>query len=156
LGRLDFVLYSSILEEYFSLPPFMIDGSVIIRERIGSNMQAVYEAGVFYDLLSQSLSLEYDQKKTIIDMMPSLSQWQIDELIDTFTQERREYIEVYHSDSEVIQGFVDRQRRDWALLVEHYAHMQMLERQNIREQMEIDRLRAGLLMDDEPQETTNS
>jgi len=47
-----------------------------------------FDENVFLDLLKHSLSLNTFEKKRVIDAMPTLSQFQVDELQKVFLEER--------------------------------------------------------------------
>ena len=50
-----------------------------------------FDESNFIDLLEHSLSLSTFEKKRVIDAIPTLSQFQIDELIKVFEDERIEF-----------------------------------------------------------------
>ena len=50
-----------------------------------------FDESNFIDLLEHSLSLSTFEKKRVIDAIPTLSQFQIDELIKVFEDERVEF-----------------------------------------------------------------
>jgi hypothetical protein len=50
-----------------------------------------FDAANFLELLEHSLSLNVYEKKRVIDAVPTLSQFQIDELIKVFEDEREEF-----------------------------------------------------------------
>jgi hypothetical protein len=50
-----------------------------------------FDEAVFMDLLEHSLSLSTFEKKRVIDAIPTLSQFQIDELTKVFEDERVEF-----------------------------------------------------------------
>jgi hypothetical protein len=50
-----------------------------------------FDEKTFLDLLEHSLSLSTFEKKRVIDAIPTLSQFQIDELVKVFEDERVEF-----------------------------------------------------------------
>lgn len=52
---------------------------------------ADFDEVAFIDLLEHSLSLSVSEKKRVVDSIPTLSQFQIDELIKVFIDEREEF-----------------------------------------------------------------
>ena len=57
----------------------------------------------FVELLEHSLSLSTFEKKRVIDAIPSLSQFQIDELIKVFEDERVEFRKLMPTEGEIIK-----------------------------------------------------
>jgi len=57
----------------------------------------------FMDLLEHSLSLSTFEKKRVIDAIPTLSQFQIDELVKVFEDERVEFRKLMPTEGEIIK-----------------------------------------------------
>jgi hypothetical protein len=57
----------------------------------------------FVDLLEHSLSLSTFEKKRVIDAIPTLSQFQIDELVKVFEDERVEFRKLMPTEGEIIK-----------------------------------------------------
>ena len=57
----------------------------------------------FIDLLEHSLSLSTFEKKRVIDAIPTLSQFQVDELIKVFEDERVEFRKLMPTEGEIIK-----------------------------------------------------
>ena len=57
----------------------------------------------FIDLLEHSLSLSTFEKKRVIDAIPTLSQFQIDELVKVFEDERVEFRKLMPTEGEIIK-----------------------------------------------------
>ena len=60
-------------------------------DRIEHHPLTEFEEWEFLDLLEHSLSLNVSEKKRVIDAVPTLSQFQIDELRKVFLDEREEF-----------------------------------------------------------------
>jgi hypothetical protein len=68
---------------------------VMILELIKLHLESVVvDEAEFLDLLKNSLSLNVSEKKRVIDAVPTLSQFQFDELKKVFTEERVKFREL--------------------------------------------------------------
>jgi hypothetical protein len=63
----------------------------------------VFAEMTFIDLLEHSLSLSTFEKKRVIDAIPTLSQFQIDELVKVFEDERVEFRKLMPTEGEIIK-----------------------------------------------------
>ena len=70
----------------------------------------------FFDLLKFSLSLKMVEKKKVLDAIPTLSQFQFDELAKVFTEEREKFKELALDHPEDIATLVTRQQAEWLKL----------------------------------------
>ncbi len=70
----------------------------------------------FLDLLEQSLSLSVTEKKRVVDAIPTLSQFQVDELHKVFEDEREEFKKLLSKEGEVIRDLVIKSREGWGQL----------------------------------------
>lgn len=75
----------------------------------------------FIDLLEHSLSLSTFEKKRVIDAIPTLSQFQIDELVKVFEDERVEFRKLMPTEGEIIKGLVVKAQNEWEQLKDIYA-----------------------------------
>ena len=75
----------------------------------------------FIDLLEHSLSLSTFEKKRVIDAIPSLSQFQIDELIKVFEDERIEFRKLMPTEGEIIKGLLIKAQNEWEQLKDIYV-----------------------------------
>jgi hypothetical protein len=75
----------------------------------------------FMDLLEHSLSLSTFEKKRVIDAIPTLSQFQIDELIKVFEDERVEFRKLMPTEGEIIKGLVVKAQNEWEQLKDIYV-----------------------------------
>jgi negative regulator of sigma E activity len=67
----------------------------------------------FVDLLKHSLSLNTMEKKRVIDAVPTLSQFQFDELTKVFTDERTKFRDLAKEHPEDIKKLVAKQQSEW-------------------------------------------
>lgn len=74
----------------------------------------------FMNLLEHSLSLSTFEKKRVIDAIPTLSQFQIDELIKVFEDERVEFRKLMPTEGEIIKGLVGKAQTEWEQLKDIY------------------------------------
>ncbi len=75
----------------------------------------------FMDLLEHSLSLSTFEKKRVIDAIPTLSQFQIDELVKVFEDERVEFRKLMPTEWEIIKWLVVKAQNEWEQLKDIYA-----------------------------------
>ena len=74
----------------------------------------------FHDLLKHSLSLSTMEKKRVIDAVPTLSQYQFDELTKVFTEEREKFRELAKDHPEDIKKLLTKQQTEWIHLGDLY------------------------------------
>lgn len=74
----------------------------------------------FLDLLKFSLSLNTAEKKRVIDAVPTLSQFQFDELIKVFSEERVKFRELAGEHPDDIKKLVAKQQSEWLQLGDLY------------------------------------
>lgn len=79
-----------------------------------------FEEKNFMDLLEHSLSLSTFEKKRVIDAIPTLSQFQIDELVKVFEDERVEFRKLMPTEGEIIKGLVIKAQNEWEQLKDIY------------------------------------
>lgn len=91
-----------------------------IRKRIIVHPLTNFDETKFLDLLEHSLSLSTFEKKRVIDSVPNLSQFQIDELMKVFEDERIEFRKLVTTEGEIIKGLVIKAQNDWEQLKEIY------------------------------------
>ncbi len=78
------------------------------------------EGSEFLDLLKHSLSLNTMEKKRVIDAVPTLSQFQFDELSKVFSEERTKFRELAKEHPEDIKKLVTKQQTEWIELWDLY------------------------------------
>ncbi len=74
----------------------------------------------FLDLLKHSLSLNTMEKKRVIDAVPTLSQFQFDELTKVFTEEREKFKELAWEHPDDIKKLLKKQQSEWKMLWDLY------------------------------------
>ena len=74
----------------------------------------------FMDLLKHSLSLNTMEKKRVVDAVPTLSQFQFDELTKVFTEEREKFRELAKDHPEDIKKLLVKQQTEWVHLGDLY------------------------------------
>jgi hypothetical protein len=67
----------------------------------------------FLDLLKFSLSLNTMEKKRVVDAISNLSQFQIDELMKVFSEERIKFKDLAKEHPEDIKKLVVKQQAEW-------------------------------------------
>ena len=67
-------------------------------------------------MLEHSLSLSVSEKKRVVDAIPTLSQFQIDELHKVFEDEREEFKKLLAKEGDVIRDLVIKSREGWIQL----------------------------------------
>ncbi|MEA3387038.1 MAG: hypothetical protein U9Q66_01250 [Patescibacteria group bacterium] len=70
----------------------------------------------FLDLLKFSLSLNTAEKKRVVDAVPTLSQFQFDELTKVFVDEREKFKELASEHPDDIKKLVAKQQSEWIQL----------------------------------------
>lgn len=74
----------------------------------------------FLGLLEHSLSLSTFEKKRVIDAIPTLSQFQLDELVKVFEDERVEFRKLMPTEWEIIKWLVVKAQNEWEQLKDIY------------------------------------
>jgi hypothetical protein len=72
-------------------PPRAKTSNEVLISKFMVHPLTTFIENTFIDLLEHSLSLSTFEKKRVIDAIPTLSQFQIDELIKVFEDERVEF-----------------------------------------------------------------
>jgi methyl coenzyme M reductase alpha subunit len=96
-----------------------VDAIVIDLMRLHSPAVTV-DVAVFHDLLKHSLSLNTMEKKRVVDAVPTLSQFQFDELAKVFTEEREKFRELAKDHPEDIKKLLAKQQSEWIQLGDLY------------------------------------
>lgn len=93
----------------------------IVLDLLKLHSEAVQvDVSVFHDLLKHSLSLNTMEKKRVIDAVPTLSQFQFDELSKVFTEEREKFRELAKDHPEDIKKLLTKQQTEWVQLGDLY------------------------------------
>lgn len=101
-----------------------------------------FEENVFLDLLKHSLSLNTFEKKRVIDAMPTLSQFQVDELQKVFLEEREKFKELAWEHPDDIKKLVAKQQQEWLQLGDIYKTEKEKVEKEGEEQKKIDDLKS--------------
>lgn len=103
-----------------------------------------FDEASFIDLLEHSLSLSVFEKKRVIDAIPTLSQFQIDELIKVFEDEREEFKKLLSKEGETIRDLVVKAKEGWNQLRDIYVAERTAREKAGEDQAKIDALKAAL------------
>lgn len=74
-----------------------------------------FDEDYFIWLISSSISLEVDEKKQIIEKIPQLSQFQIDELIKIFEEEKYKFMILNTKNNNTLNNFALQQQNAWEM-----------------------------------------
>jgi len=93
----------------------------IVLELIKKHLEEVkVNEEEFLDLLKHSLSLNTQEKKRVVDAVPTLSQFQFDELTKVFTEERVKFKDLAKEHPEDIKKLLTKQQAEWLQLGDLY------------------------------------
>ena len=113
----------------------------IVRELLSLHSELVQvDIEAFHDLLKHSLSLSTMEKKRVVDAVPTLSQYQFDELTKVFTEEREKFRELAKDHPEEIKKLLNKQQTEWLHLGDLYKaelENKSLEDENKKKEEEI-------------------
>lgn len=98
----------------------------------------------FIDLLEHSLSLSTFEKKRVIDAIPILSQFQIDELTKVFEDERNEFKKLLATEWETIKNLVVKANNEWEQLKIIYTEEEAQAQKQDEEQAKIEEMKKSL------------
>ncbi len=98
----------------------------------------------FLDLLKNSLSLNVSEKKRVIDAVPTLSQFQFDELTKVFVEERTKFRELAGEHPEDIKKLLKKQQEEWITLGEIYVNEQAKKAIAWQDEQKIDDIKKSL------------
>lgn len=88
-------------------------GSFATSITVPAHPNTTFDEMYFLKMLSGSISLTKNEKRKIIDSIPKLSQFQIDELIKIFEEERRKFAELDEKHQVKIRELQGQQAEDW-------------------------------------------
>lgn len=121
----------------------------IIMDLVSFHPLTQFDEKEFVDLLEHSLSLSVAEKKRVVDAIPTLSQYQIDELKKVFTEEREEFRKLMPKEGETIKKLVTDKKAEWTQLKQIYID-ELKNRQKANEDAgKIDDLKKSLGLDEE-------
>lgn len=98
----------------------------------------------FLDLLKNSLSLNVSEKKRVVDAVPTLSQFQFDELKKVFVEERAKFRELAVEHPEDIKKLLKKQQEEWLELWEIYKLEQAKKAVEWQDEQKIDDIKKSL------------
>lgn len=98
----------------------------------------------FLDLLKHSLSLNTVEKKRVVDAVPTLSQFQFDELKKVFTEEREKFRDLAKEHPEDIKKLVAKQQAEWLQLWDLYKAERANQEKQDEDSNKIDDIKANL------------
>lgn len=98
----------------------------------------------FLDLIKFSLSLNTVEKKRVLDAIPSLSQFQFDELSKVFAEERDKFRALAKEHPEDIKKLVAKQQAEWIELGDLYTIEKEKVSSEEESQSKIDEIKAWL------------
>lgn len=98
----------------------------------------------FLDLLKNSLSLNVSEKKRVVDAVPTLSQFQFDELKKVFIEERAKFRELAVEHPEDIKKLLKKQQEEWLELGEIYKLEQAKKAVEWQDEQKIDDIKKSL------------
>jgi len=117
----------------------------IVLDLLSKHSEAVeIDAQNFLDLLKFSLSLNTMEKKRVIDAVPTLSQFQFDELTKVFTEERTKFKDLAKEHPEDIKKLVTKQQKEWGELWDLYSSEAKNKEVEDENQDKINDIKAGL------------
>ena len=96
-----------------------VDAIILDLMKLHSSSVTV-DVPAFHDLLKHSLSLNTMEKKRVVDAVPTLSQFQFDELTKVFTEEREKFRELAKDHPEDIKKLLVKQQTEWIQLGDLY------------------------------------
>ena len=116
----------------------------IFAELVSVHPLSTFEEKTFLDLLEHSLSLSVTEKKRVIDAIPTLSQFQIDELTKVFVDEREEFKKLLSKEADTIKELVVKAREGWNQLGEIYIQEKAQKVRQDEDQAKIDEMKKNL------------
>lgn len=78
------------------------DSAFLFQMPIAAHPNTTFDEKKFIELLAGSISLTVNEKRKIVEAIPQLSQYQIDELIKIFEEEKGKFAELEQKHSESI------------------------------------------------------
>lgn len=117
----------------------------LILEKIGLHQDwLIVDKEFFLDLLKHSLSLNVTEKQRVIDSVPTLTQFQFDELTKVFLEERQKFRDLAKEHTDDIKKLVEKQKNEWIELWELYVIADKSEQMAKDDQAKIDDIKSQL------------
>ncbi len=89
------------------------DSQALMQIQVPAHPNTKFDGKVFLELLAGSISLTINEKKKIIEAIPKLSQFQIDELMKIFDEEKGKFAELEKKHSDQIQELEKQHAGSW-------------------------------------------
>lgn len=115
-----------------------------ILERFLVHPFTTFDEKQFLDFLEHSLSLSTFEKKRVIDAIPTLSQFQIDELIKVFENERVDFRNLMATEGEVVKWLVIKAQNEWEQLKDIYEDEERAAIQKLKDEQKTEALKQKL------------
>ena len=94
--------------------------------------------------MKHSLSLNVTEKQRVIDSVPTLTQFQFDELTKVFLEERQKFRDLAKEHTDDIKKLVEKQKNEWIELWELYVIADKSEQMAKDDQAKIDDIKSQL------------
>jgi len=118
-----------------------VDKMILAMIKLHSESVEVDE-NKFLDLLKHSLSLNTSEKKRVIDAVPTLSQFQFDELAKVFIEEREKFKELSKEHPDDIKKLLSKQQKEWLQLWDLYKMEKETKEKENKDKEQIDDLKS--------------
>jgi hypothetical protein len=129
---------------------YSTDDNQIILDLVSFHPLTQFDEKEFIDLLEHSLSLSVAEKKRVVDAVPTLSQYQVDELKKVFVEERAEFRKLMPKEGETIKKLVTDKLSEWKNLKQIYIDELKNRQKSTEDAGKIDDIKKSLgLGDDE-------
>lgn len=125
-------------------PPRPKTSNETLVTRFSIHPLTTFDEKNFIDLLEHSLSLSTFEKKRVIDAIPTLSQFQIDELVKVFEDERVEFRKLMPTEGEIIKGLLIKAQNEWEQLKDIYIEEEQATARANEDAMKADEMRKSL------------
>lgn len=117
----------------------------LVLQKISKHQASiVLDKEFFLDLLKHSLSLNVPEKQRVIDSIPNLSQFQFDELIKVFLEERDKFRDLIKQHPDDIKKLLEKQKSEWIELWELYMIAEKTKKQEQEDKAKIDDIKSQL------------
>lgn len=117
----------------------------MILEMIKWHLESVIvDEAEFLDLLKNSLSLNVSEKKRVIDAVPTLSQFQFDELKKVFVEERVKFRELAWEHPDDIKKLLKKQKEERVTLWHIYHNEKAQKEVAWEDEQKIDDIKKSL------------
>ena len=110
----------------------------------GHSEEVKVDSKEFVDLLKHSLSLNTAEKKRVVDAVPTLSQFQFDELSKVFSEEREKFRELAGEHPDDIKKLLSKQQSEWLQLGDLFKSEEENKVAWDEDAQKIDDIKAGL------------